>query len=326
MYINFMWIFTSPIRLLQSRFDIITIGEIVGDFIASTKITALSYGNKFTLFPGGSCSNLAVNLAKLGYNSGIVSAIGNDTIGNWIHEYLKASKVDVENVNIIKNKNTSIVIILQYGEKEKFIPYRDADKEIDLNKNAIKTIFSSKILHTSTWPLSVSNLREKLVFILNRARVKGIITSLEANFRPILWETPQPQKDIKNLLQYFDIVKASIDDAKHIFGKDLTRIRYVKEFHLCGAKLILLTLGKNGLIASNGKEIIEIPAMGSGKNSVGAGDAFLAGFFGAILQSRSIKSALYTGMALASIKLGVKGSTLHHSISINEILEKFKIS
>jgi len=72
--------------------------------------------------------------------------------------------------------------------------------------------------------------------------------------------------------------------------------------------MVILTLGAEGLIAGNGKEERKLPG---GKNPVvdttGAGDAFWAGLYAALLKGYSLERALKHGSQVADYKLGYVG-------------------
>ncbi len=62
---------------------------------------------------------------------------------------------------------------------------------------------------------------------------------------------------IKNIISKVDIIKPSEVDAERIFGCD-TPENQVKKFIDLGAKLVIMTLGKDGAIVTNGDETLNI--------------------------------------------------------------------
>jgi len=60
---------------------------------------------------------------------------------------------------------------------------------------------------------------------------------------------------LKKLISKVDIIKPSEIDAERILGSD-TPENQIKKFIDLGAKLVIMTLGKDGAIVSNGVETI----------------------------------------------------------------------
>lgn len=91
----------------------------------------------------------------------------------------------------------------------------------------------------------------------------------------MLWEKGENGVEyIKSIIKYVDIIKPSEDDAERLFGSD-THENQIKKFLNLGAKFVIMTLGKDGAIASNGEEIIKFNTLAKEVvDTTGAGDAF----------------------------------------------------
>ena len=108
---------------------------------------------------------------------------------------------------------------------------------------------------------------------------------------------------IKNLIGKLDIIKPSEVDAERIFGPD-TPENHVDKFIQCGAKLVIMTLGKDGAIVSNGTETIKFKTLATEVvDTTGAGDAFWGGFYTAITSNYTLKESLNIGFATSAFKL-----------------------
>jgi 1-phosphofructokinase family hexose kinase len=99
-----------------------------------------------------------------------------------------------------------------------------------------------------------------------------------------------------------DIVKPNAEEAEYITGiaprteKDISRIMGI--FRKKGAGTVLLTLGDRGAAACDGGRVIfaRPPRIGNG-NSVGCGDAFLAGFIARRIEGGDLASCLRAATA-----------------------------
>lgn len=115
---------------------------------------------------------------------------------------------------------------------------------------------------------------------------------------------------MKSIISKVDIVKPSEDDAKRLFGEDLHE-NQIEKFLKLGAKLVIMTLGKDGAIVSNGTETISFPSLAKEVvDSTGAGDAFWSGFYAAVVKGYPIREALKLGFAVSAFKLKFSGSVV----------------
>ena len=120
----------------------------------------------------------------------------------------------------------------------------------------------------------------------------------------MIWEAGHDGIEyIKNLIGKLDIIKPSEVDAERIFGPD-TPENHVDKFIQCGAKLVIMTLGKDGAIVSNGTETIKFKTLATEVvDTTGAGDAFWGGFYTALTSNYPLKEALNIGFATSAFKL-----------------------
>lgn len=104
---------------------------------------------------------------------------------------------------------------------------------------------------------------------------------------------------IKNLVSKVDIIKPSEVDAERIFGED-TPENQVKKFINLGAKLVIMTLGKDGAIVSDGTEILKFNTLATEIVDT-TGAAFWSGFYTGITKSYTLKESL--NLKFLTIKL-----------------------
>ena len=70
-------------------YNFISFGEVLIDFISTDYVNSLKLATSFNKFLGGSPSNIAVNIARQGFNSTIISKVGKDPFGDYIISKLK---------------------------------------------------------------------------------------------------------------------------------------------------------------------------------------------------------------------------------------------
>ncbi|HEY1054893.1 MAG TPA: PfkB family carbohydrate kinase, partial [Emticicia sp.] len=68
----------------EKKYALLAIGELLVDFIGTELTDNLLSTEKFQRFQGGSPSNLAANMARLGNQTAIVSWVGKDNLGTYL--------------------------------------------------------------------------------------------------------------------------------------------------------------------------------------------------------------------------------------------------
>lgn len=288
--------------------DVLAIGECLVDLISENYENPLDkvvYNRHF----GGSTGNVAINASRLGCKTCIISNLGADPMGKFLLDTLRKNNVDTSGVNMDHEHRTSMVLINKIRGTVSFSPYRDADMHIRISDNEIKLAESARIIHFSTWPLSWGTSRSAALSLLQSAKSMGKLLCFDPNYRRILWEKDHDGAEfIKQVIGIADIIKPSADDARHLFGEDSYE-NYMERFLELGAGLVILTTGKEGAMVSGGTTTRSFSSLAEGiEDTIGAGDAFWAGFYTGLLRGKTISRAVQAGMAASSYNLKVAGS------------------
>lgn len=132
-------------------------------------------------------------------------------------------------------------------------------------------------------------------------------------------------------------VKPNLQELEEIAGKSLSDSRQIaaaaKELSLGGAKIVLVTLGADGVIAFSRAEsvalLVRIPVgeRPSNDDAVGSGDAFLAGFIEAVIRGAPLRESLMNACAFGAanqksiIPGQVRKHDVRHFLSLTETVE-----
>lgn len=73
-----------------SDIEVIVIGELLIDMIADNPGTQMEFQTSFTRYPGGAPANFAVNVKRLGINSGVITKIGDDFLNRFLIDTLNS--------------------------------------------------------------------------------------------------------------------------------------------------------------------------------------------------------------------------------------------
>ena len=297
-----MFNFNNVVKFENKRFDVFAIGELLVDMI-SDDYDADNSCNKYSRYFGGSPANITMNIKKLGGNPIISASVGNDRLGEFLINNLKKNNINTEFINKVNN-STSMVLVTKSKETPLPIFYRSADYNLEYNEDIGSILKNSKIVHFSCWPISQKKSRKVIEKVIEEKRKNNVLIGFDPNYHEMIWEEGHDGIEyIKNLIGKLDIIKPSEVDAERIFGPD-TPENHVDKFIQCGAKLVIMTLGKDGAIVSNGTETIKFKTLATEVvDTTGAGDAFWGGFYTALTSNYPLKEALNIGFATSAFKL-----------------------
>lgn len=289
--------------------DLLAIGELLIDMISADyddKHGSSTYHKYF----GGSPSNIAMNATKLGIRSLVSAAVGDDGFGKYLIDHLREAGINPEGVQMVDG-STSMVVVNKSKSTPIPIFYRDADYRLAYTPVLEKFIAQSKVVHFSCWPISREPVRQTIEQVLEMARKQGFLVGFDPNYHPMIWQKGEDGVSyVKSVIGKVDIVKPSEDDAERLFGKD-TPENHVRRFVELGAKLVIMTLGKDGAIVSNGSETVRFGSLAKEVvDTTGAGDAFWSGFYAGLVKGHSVRNALTLGFAVSAYKLKFTGAVV----------------
>jgi fructokinase len=305
--------------------DIISIGEVLIDFIGHEVNTSINRTKDYHRFLGGSPTNVAVNASRLGLNSVLVASCGQDGLGDYVIRKLKANHVNTNHVGKSETVPTSVIFVSKSTETPDFIPYRQADCEIFESQLPDEVIAVAKIFHTTCFALSKNPARQTILNRAKRAKELGLQLSIDINFSERIWPDREEAKTIlKEYLANDPLVKLSEDDCYRLFAAVKSEEYIFDYFHALGASTICLTKGKNGVVVSDihqGLFFQKAIPIEEVKDTTGAGDAFWTGFLYAQLHHKNIEETMTIAQKLAAIKLQNVGR-LPDNINIKELIQQ----
>jgi fructokinase len=295
----------SRYRFKNCDIDLISFGELLVDMITTEEEALLSEAEQFSKFFGGSAGNVAVNSKRLGAKTRILTRIGNDSFGDFLLKVLHRENLNTKTIQIDQKRRTPIVFVNKTSKTPAWLAYRDADKYIDFNDNVKKIVNKTKMIYLTTFILSQNPARETALKILEMiSKDKKKLLAFDPCYRPILWpDEDDGKKLVKKIISKADFIKPSLDDAKYLFGPD-TPENYIDKYLQVGANIVILTMGEDGVLVSDGNSKFRLKVYSKKVVDVtGAGDSFWAGFINGILDGRKVKDAVKIGNAAAAFKI-----------------------
>jgi fructokinase len=282
--------------------DVLTVGELLIDMISEAYDDAVNCAT-FTRFFGGSAANLALNTKKLGLRSLVASSVGRDGFGAYLLQQLEREGIPTDQIQLA-DESTSMVVITKSRTTPQPIFYRGADYRLNFTADLASAVRQSRIVHFSCWPISREPARSTVERAIELAKAEGALVGFDPNYHPSIWSKGEDGAAyVKSIIGRVDVIKPSKDDADRLFGND-TPDNHLSRFLALGAKLVILTLGAEGILVSNGDETLRLDSVPTEVvDATGAGDAFWAGFYAGLVKGLVLKESVKLGMEVSAYKL-----------------------
>jgi sugar/nucleoside kinase (ribokinase family) len=281
----------------EGEIDLLAIGETLIDFISDESVGSLQDAATFRRYLGGSPANIAVYVAKLGRKAALISKTGIGAFGKFLKSELRHYGVNTDYLVMDHRVHTSVIFVSRTTGTPDFEAFRSGDYQLTPKEISEDAIAQSRIIHASTFALSREPCRSAVGKALRLAHELGKIVSLDPNYSPKIWPNYEEAKQVlRDLYQYTSITKPSLDDAQRLFGPGYEPEKYIRMFHEMGPGLVIMTMGKDGVLISQDDKIISYVPGRPVKvvDATGAGDSFWAGFLVAMLDGNSLeRSALF---------------------------------
>lgn len=273
--------------------------------------TALRYVNQFTKVVAGAESNVAVGLVKLGHSSGWISKLGNDEFGQFILRELRGEGVDVSSVLISETHPTGIMFKQFTNDKDSSVfYYRDNSAASTFSKDELNKqyIRDAKILLISgITPALSDSCEETTLEVMKFARKQGILVCFDPNIRRKLWSEERAKNVLEPLLALSDIVLLGIDEAELLLGVS-TPPEIVSALRKRDVRWIGIKQGEKGAyVADQNSEISISPYPVTVVDTIGAGDAFNAGFLAGLLENKAIEICGKMGALMGALAVSSYG-------------------
>jgi len=298
-------------------FDVVTIGETMLR-LTPPDFLRLGQGDVLQTHVGGSESNTAVGLAKLGRRVTWLSRLTDNPMGRSIERTIRAHGVDTSHV-VWTNSDRVGLYFLENGSPPRpsqviydragsaFSKYND-----DMLSDTIFQPSTARWLHLTGITLGLGETTQRLVpKAVRLARNSGWKISFDVNYRALLWSSASAKAACNELFESADLLFLAERDARNLWqidgeGDPHQSIR--KLLSIRAGKTTVMTLGSLGAIAGEGDnsvlQTIE-PVHPIGR--LGGGDAFSAGFLHAWMEDADLKNALSWATAAARIKYSIPG-------------------
>ena len=305
------------------NYDILAMGRSSIDLYANEIGAPFPEIKSFSAYVGGCPTNISVGTRRLGLRSALLTAIGEDPVGDFILSFLEREGVVTSFIPRKPGRRTSAVILgIEPPDKFPLVYYRDncADIELTIEDVLAAPVTQSRAVLISGTGLSREPSRSATLFAAEQAKANGTTVFLDLDFRPDQWHDARAfGVTVRAAMRLADVVIGTADEVKAgaLEESDVS----VEHSQVSGARVggdvmkaieAVLAAGPATLVMKRGREattvylrdgeVIEAaPFPVEVCNVLGAGDAFASGLIYGYLKGWNWHRAARMGNACGAI-------------------------
>ena len=300
----------------MTQYDVLTFGESMMR-LTPPGFLRIEQTRSFDIWVGGTESNTAVGLARLGLKAAWLSRLPATPMGRYISNRIAQFGVDVRHV-VWADEDERLGIYFH----EKAQAPRASEIIYDRKDSAMSRMTpadlpadlfqpdAAKVLHITGITLAISDsARDTAQEALRRAKAAGWRLSFDTNYRSKLWSGAEAAAGCDIAMKMADVIFCPLGDYQVMYGEASAERALESLAEKYPDTLIVMTLGAEGAQAfTPAGAILRLPAILADEvGRIGGGDAFTAGFLYAWLTFGDIEAALKWGVAMSAHKYTIPG-------------------
>lgn len=310
------------------QYDIITVGSATEDVMVhcssagvitmadqngETAFMALEYGGKIhvddmLITVGGGSVNTAITFARQGMRVGVVSKIGRDEPGDRVKRRLEevGAHTDLMAYSDTSGTGYSTIITAFTGERTVLV-HRGASRELSRSDIPWDEMAGAEWMYVGALAGQSWRLYPDLAHFADEHDIK-----LGLNLGTS--QIDQGLDEYGELLECTYVIFQNDEEMRRLTGVEVERgdrdeREICRRLHDYGVDIVVITDGRRGAMASDGRAYYTVPAYEvEVVSTVGAGDAFAAGFISALWHGLDLPAALRLGAANAASVVGHQGA------------------
>jgi len=289
---------------MNHPYDLVALGEAMVEFNQIPQGDGRMYLQGF----GGDTSNTTIAAARQGARCAYMSLVGNDALGDMCLELWKAEGVDVTGVTVRNDAPTGVYFVRHDADGHHFSYLRQGSAASRMQPEDLlpDLISNTRYLHVTGISQAISvTARQTVSAAIAMAHAAGARVSYDPNLRFALWTLEDARPAVIETIALTDEFLPGLDELAKVSGlaapQDL-----VAWAHQQGAKVVVLKMGVQGALVSDGTTLQKIAAFPvKAVDATGAGDCFN----GAYLARRARGEDVFTSArwAVASAALSTQG-------------------
>jgi 5-dehydro-2-deoxygluconokinase len=290
----------------EGRYDVLAMGRSSIDLYADQIGAPMIDVTSFSAYVGGCPTNVAVATRRLGLRSALLTAVGDDQVGEFVTHFLAREGIDTRFIPVKRGHRTSAVVMsIQPPDRFPLTFYRDncADRELTIDDVEAAPVRESRVMFVTGTGLSREPSRSATFAAAERARAAGREVLVDLDYRPDQWHDPRAYGvSVRALLRVARLAVGTEEEVRAAATcEDVSR-----------AASLLLATGIEALVVKRGERGAAVHRRGFSPvdvrpfpvdvvNVLGAGDAFASGFIYGLLEGWTLERAALMGNACGAI-------------------------
>lgn len=258
--------------------DVVALGELLIDF--SCRETDADGYPIMEGHPGGAPANFLAALTARGMKTALLGKVGDDEFGKLLVSTLQKAGISTEGLLLDRKFFTTLSFVTfdEEGDRKcSFARKPGADTQISFDEVRLDLIDEARVFHFGTLSLTDEPAKSATYKAIDYAREHGKLITYDPNLRELLWDDlDEARRQIIYGLTKADVVKIGDTETEFVFGDGISPEDAAKRIMDMGAKLVFVTLGKNGAFYRNKNACGTVPTLKGLKtiDTTGAGDIF----------------------------------------------------
>jgi len=213
---------------IGKSYDVITMGRSSIDLYSNDIGAPFVEITSFAAYVGGCPTNISVGTRRLGLRSALLTALGEDQVGDFILHFLQQEGVDTRFIPRKPGHRSSAVVLgIEPPDRFPLTYYRDNCADIELNVDDVLAtpIADSRALLITGTGLSKEPSRSATLFAAEMAHQAGTTVMLDIDFRPDQWHDPRAFGiTLRSALRLVDIVVGTEDEINAVMLTDPSQV------------------------------------------------------------------------------------------------------
>jgi len=228
-----------------------------------------------------------------------------------MYKTLVDERVDVRQMRLDPAHRTSTVVVDldDHGERSFTFMVRPS-ADLFLEPDDLPSFSAGEWLHVCSIALSAEPSRSATFQAMKAIREAGGYVSFDPNIRPDLWPDENAlRRCLEQALQSADVVKLSVEELAFLTANEQVNAGLEALMQRCPARLVLVTQGKEGVIAWHEGSVKHYPATPvQCVDTTGAGDAFVAGLLYGLAAGQDLTPVIALAQRCGALATTAKGA------------------
>ena len=302
-------------------YDVLCMGRSSIDLYAHQVGVPIAEVTSFDAYVGGCPTNISVGTRRLGLRSALLTAVGDDQVGEFVVSFLEREGVETGFIPRKAGHRTSAVVLtIQPPDRFPLTFYREgcADRELTVEDVEKAPVERSGLVVLTGTGLSHEPARAATLFAAERAAGAGIEIFVDLDYRPDQWVSRSEFSAwVQRLVSKAAIVVGTEEEVVAAADDDdlpgaIARLLGARSSPSASEAAALSGPGPRVLIVKRGASGASIYAPGSERrdvapfpvevlNVLGAGDAFASGLICGLSRKLPLERAVRMGNATGAI-------------------------